>query len=371
MAIKPRKLIGLILGAGVVGLTIYAVKKYYDEKRQNAASIGLDEAREIVAEDKANAERDHVDPTIEDVKMDARNQAFVDTNFNKDGSIDNEGVKFDSHSAAYDKVGFNGKMDYGTKNEHELSPEEMARLKEDSKDSAHWSVQAVKTDELAATLASMEEQDETEDDLIMSGPDPEELQQSKGYFEEDKELLDDLRYDANSIEALEQFINMELVVLGRDNDTREVVGLLYDHPFTPLCDEDRNLWTRLMDHRIKFFGEDSKWINQVTFGDVIMYYGKAAEFNLGEDVRHWVDWFLTCADINNVTLTSEEFAYVIEQLSKHTFYNNDMESHGLFGLSSFQMTESIRIAHDRVDKQITFDIEFNNFMTAILERSAQ
>jgi hypothetical protein len=361
VAIKPRQLVGIILGSGVVVFTIYSIKKYYDEKKQNAASIGLDEAKEIVEEGKTNLNRDQIDPAMEDTKIDARNQAFVDMNFSKELPIE-----------------------YGNKGDKELSAEEMERLVGDARDHAHWNTAgwnvnekdniglskeghiATKTDELAATLDNME--DETEDDLIMDGPDPEELQQSKGYFEEDKELLDDLRYEPNSIEAREQFINMELVVLGRDNDTRDVVGMLYDHPFNPISDEDRNLWTRLMDHRIKFFGEQSKWINEVTFGDVIMYYGKNAEYNCGEDVRHWVDYFLTCADINNITLTSEEFAYVIDQLNKHIFFNPDLQSHGLFGLTSFQMTEAARVAQGRVDGMVTYDIEFHNFITAIIER---
>jgi hypothetical protein len=343
VAIKPKQIVGIIFGSGVVALTIYAIKKYYDEKKQNAASIGLDEAKAIVEEDKANLNRDQIDPAMEDVKMDARNQAFVDTNFSKEP------------------------LEYGSKNDKVLSDSEMERLVDDARDDAHWRSEfkgAVKTDELAATLQSTDEEEEED---FMDGPDPQELQDSKGYFEEDKDVLDDLRYDANSVEAREQFINMELAVLGRDNDTRDVVGMLYDHPFNPIADEDLNLRTRLMDHRIKFFGENSKWINEITFGDVIMYYGKAAEYNCGEDVRNWVDYFLTCADINNVTLTSEEFSDVIDQLNKHTFYNNDMQCHGLFGLTSFQMTEAIRVAQGRVDKLVTYDIEFHNFITGVIQ----
>lgn len=354
MEIKYKRIIGFVVGVAVVGGTVYAIKKYYDEKKQSEESFGLDEAKHIVEEGRENLNLDQiddVDPAMEETKMDSRNQAFVETNFDKT-------------------------MDYGTKDGKPLTEEEMERMIDDARDEAHWNssfspdrdtsvrpIVGIKPDELAATLEAMEEQDEED---LMEGPDPEEVQNSKGYFAEDKEVIDDLRYEPNSIEAREQFINMELANLGRDNDTRDVIAMLFDHPFNPIGDEDHNLRIRLMDHRINFFTEKSKWVNEVTYGDLIMYYGKAAEFNCQEDVRYWVDYFLTCADINDIMLTSDEFEERINHLNNHNYFNEGLQSHGLFGLNSFQMTECIREAQRRVDRLVTYDIEFHRFISGVV-----
>lgn len=379
MAISTRQMLGLITTVVIVGGTVYCIKKAYDTKKQEASAISLDEAKKIVEDRKADIEyvETHaywqtkgVFPTIsedemEDTKFGARDISHYDPDFERrkvESSKDMiEGIREDAAATAYPKH-----------SSYELKPKEMAVLVDGARESADWNASfeppktAIDSDRQifgvrVEDIVEEEEEEEEEEDI-----DPEELQVSKGYFEEDKDVIDDLRYEPNSVDAREQFISMELANLGRDNDTRDIVAMLYDHSFVPTCTEDHNLMVRLIDHRIKFFGVVSRWTKEVTYGDLIMYYGKSAEFNCGNDVKYWVDYFLTCADMDNVTLTSEEIDDRINLLNSHTFYNKEMQSHGLFGLTEDQMTEAIDIALKRIDKQVTYDIEFHQLMQGVI-----
>lgn len=359
MAINKKSVIGVVTTVTILGVTVYVIKKYYDSKKQEDQSISLEEAKQIVEEGASDPLQQNVimgsggeliyDPDltthkdiikfrlsdqdtemavelIDEMKDDAREQANYNNSFNV------QDVKEDSAADAYPKHSSYGPI-------------------------------GVKASELEDTLVTNEEAAES---AWYETDDPQEVQDSKGYFEEDKDVIDELRYEPNSVEAREQYFNMELVVLGRDNDTRDIVSMLYDHEFVPMCDEDQNLKVRLIDHRIKFFGMTSKWNKQVTFGDVIMYYGKAAAYNCGDDVRHWVDYFLTCADLNNIILTSEEIEDKVRVLNTHNYFNEDLQSHGLFGLTSSQMTEAIVVSRNRIDARVTYDIEFNQFVQGVI-----
>lgn len=339
---KTKRIFSIVMTIGILGVTVYAIKKYYDSKKQDEQSISLDEAKAIVeAEIKDNHDynieykpddRIISKDDMENIKFGARDQAHYDPNF-KRTNLDIDSVR--TEGVAYT---------YSNRSSNKLTPI------------------GKKPEELAVT----QEEDEEEDEEWFEGVDPEEIQDSKGYFEEDKDVIDDLRYEPNSIEAREQFINMELANLGRNNDTRDIVAMLYDHPFFPTCDEDQNLKTRLIDHRIKFFGYTSKWINYVTIGDLIMYYGKSAEYNCQNDVRHWVDYFLTCGDLNDITLTSDEIDERIDRLNSHTFFHEDLQSHGLFGLTDQQMNEALSVASKRIDEKLTYDIEFHQFVQGVI-----
>jgi hypothetical protein len=349
LAINRKQFASIVTGLAILGVTIYSIKKYYDSRKQDEQAIDLEEAKKLVKDD----ERRVVNIGLNDDLLDE--------------------IKDDASAKAYY---------HHSKNRHDdsksISGEKMTELVNDARDQASYDSSfmtpgssgpdklriGLRPEELAATMEQVEEEEDI--DPLLDGDDPEELQNSKGYFEETKDVIDDLRYEPNSIDAREQFINMELAALGRDNDTRDVVAMLYDHPFIPTCDEDQNLKTRLIDHRIKFFGVGSKWNNQVMYSDLIMYYGKSAEYNCGDELRNWVDYFLTCADINNITLTSDEFEERIKQLNNHNYYNEDTASHGLFGLTSAQMTEACITASKRIDERVTYDIEFHQFVQGVV-----
>lgn len=339
---KARNIITITTGFIIIGFTIYSIKKYYDAKKQDEQSIGLDEARAIVEED------DRLAYDVEYVETHAYYEtlAHYDPNFKRK----------------------NG----------ELTDEQMGALVDDARDQACWDSSfmtpgASSSEKIPIGKKPSEveyspilEEEEEEEEEWFEGPDPQEIQDGKQYFAEDKDVIDDLRYEPNSVEAREQFINMELANLGRSNDTRDVVDMLYDHPFTPTCDEDLNLKTRLIEHRINFFGMVSRWTKEVTFGDLVMYYGKAAEYNCGNDVLYWVDYFLTCANLNDLSVTSDMIDERINQLNIHKFYNEDTQSYGLFGLTDDQMHEAAKVAQNRIDEKMTYDIEFGVFMQGVI-----
>lgn len=328
MGIDSKRVIAIVTTVAVVGMAVYGVKKYYDSKKQDEQSISLDEAKEIVGVGREVLNSDQ----IEDIVDESRDTAGYNSSFTEPKSdVNMNDIREDSAADAYPKL-------------------------------SSYNVVGIRPDELAA---AKEEEEEELEEAFYERDDPQEVQDARGFYSEDEDVIDELRYEPNSSEAREQFINMELVVLGRNNDTRDIIAMLYDHPFTPMCDEDENLKVRLADHRIKFFGMKSRWIKAITFGDVIMYYAKSAQYHCGNDIRYWVDYFLTCANIKDITMTSDEFEDVIRVLNTHNFFNEELQTHGLFGLSSTQMTEAIVVSRKRIDSQMTYDIEYGQFIQGV------
>lgn len=374
LAINAKKVIGIVTTVAILGVTVYAIKKYYDSKKQDQKSIGVEEAKQIVENVDRTLNADENKDYIEAHAYYKTKELGLHETIRDD---EMEDMKFGARDKAhYDPTPKPKRPAGNRRSKPELNNEEMGEIVDDARDEASWNASfappniveserpiAVRPEDVSTEPLLQDDIEEEED--LLDGPDPEELQDSKGYFEEER-VGDDLKYEANSIEAREQFINMELATLGRDNDTRDVIAMLYDHPFVPTTDEDQNLKTRLIDHRTKFFGLVSRWTKEVSYGDLVMYYAKAAEYNCGNEVRYWAEYFLTCADMNNITLTSDEFDERIELLNKHTFFNEDLQSHGLFGLNSAQMTEACIIARKRVDEKVTYDIQFHQFVHGIV-----
>ena len=179
-----------------------------------------------------------------------------------------------------------------------------------------------------------------------------------------KEELE-LRHDPNSVEAKHQFIRMELADWTPMDYGYRVMLKLFDFPFVPQNDGDEMLRTQLIDFRVQFFGFNSRWVKDISMADVIIHYARAAEFNCGESMRYWVEYFL---DFNGFDdeMASHTIDKIINQHNAHAYFNEERATFGLFGLTRESMNQAIAIANRNIDRSVTYEIEFNEFLKSCI-----
>lgn len=176
---------------------------------------------------------------------------------------------------------------------------------------------------------------------------------------EDKEL----RYHPDSRDAKHQYIRMELADWSPMETPYKILLQLFEFPFIPTNEGDEILRSQIVDYKIQFFGENSKWVDEISFAEVVLHYARCAEFEFGDVVSEWATTFLLNAGFE-WDFTSEQFDTTILQLNSHIHFNNERRTFGLFGLSRNHMDEAIRIANRKIDRSVTYEIEFNEFMKA-------
>lgn len=180
--------------------------------------------------------------------------------------------------------------------------------------------------------------------------------------EEDKKL----RFDPNTIQARDQFIKMELAELLPSSREYQLMKRLFDFPFEPLNDGDDILLTQLEDYRQEFFGPTSKWTTTVSMADVICHYARLLDFNVGEGVGHWIVELSSNTGINEIS-SSNEIGRIVETLNQHNHSLNDEGIQwGIFALHPYDMQNAQNIADSTIDGEVTYEIEFNEFLKKVL-----
>lgn len=187
------------------------------------------------------------------------------------------------------------------------------------------------------------------------------------YIEEGIDPKEDvaLRFDPNSVEAKHQYIRMELADWSPDQEVYRIMLQLFEFKFTPKNDGDEVLRTQIIDHKVQFFGFSSKWVKEVSFADILFHYARSAEYNCGESVVYWIEYFLEFNDFQWDS-TSRYMDELIDSLSSHSYFNELTQSFGLFGLTREQMNNAISIANMNIDRSVTYEIEFNEFLKSIV-----
>ena len=179
--------------------------------------------------------------------------------------------------------------------------------------------------------------------------------------EEDKSL----KHDPNSVEARNQFINMELAEWHPMEETYQLLKNLFDFPFRPETDGDDILLSQIIDYRIGFFGPSSRWATDISMADIILHYARLTSFNVGDTIKYWVNYILEFNEFYEVQ-TSVEIEGLVNELVSHTYYNKEKNTHSLFGLTGYQLEDAVTVAESRVDGKLTFEIEYNEFLKSCL-----
>lgn len=311
-----KHILGTVTILVIIGGTVYAIKKAKDQEKTEGEEISLAEAKKMVADRQVTGDFDEE----------------FDTYFEKDKS---NVVILDNNILPIDLVEY-------SKEDVRITARLYNALEE---------------------LTEDEEEDYEDIDETIEGPmiEPGESSAYIKPIEEDEEL----RYEPNSKDARNQFIKMELAEWVPLEDTYATLLKLYEFPFKPQNDGDDMLRTQIIDFRAQFFGYGSKWTQEVTVADIIIHYAKAAEFNIGESVRYWVEYFLEFNELD-FTQSSRHIDSVLNALNSHTYFNEERQTFGLFGLSRNYMDQAIKIANRNIDGSVTYEIEFNEFLKSCL-----
>lgn len=155
---------------------------------------------------------------------------------------------------------------------------------------------------------------------------------------EEKEM-EKLKYPINSPEALEQFKDMELADFTDHNDkTRLVVMRLFDEPYVPATEEDDSITSRVMDHRVEFFGDESMWSEECTYADVIMDLARMGSDDLGIPVTDIVKLIVANLQIDDPN-DDDQIENSLGDLDNGELVldRNGRTLFGLFGLSGNEM----------------------------------
>jgi len=328
-----KQIIGTVTILVVIGGTIYAIKKGRDAKKAEAEAISVKDAMEemeAIRKAKSDQEAEELAEELADIygHRGRPTDEELEENRKKWTSLKSEDIENGNYEPSEDY--------------HKFYSED------EDEDS---------------TL--MEVDENTEGPKINDGVtfDEEELDTplSETMTEEDKVL----RHDPNSRDARSQFIKMELAEWVPLEDTYQVMLNLFEFPFNPLNDGDWDLKTRIIDHRMQFFTYQSRWCQEVTYADVILHYARSASFNCDESVKYWVEVFLDFNEFN-IDTPSRRIDELLESLNKHAYYNEERQTFGLFGLTHERMDMAIKIANRNVDRSVTYEIEFNEFLKSCL-----
>ena len=199
-----------------------------------------------------------------------------------------------------------------------------------------------------------EDYDETEDDLIVLSDD----EGGEG------KLLKGT--DVNGGFALEQYIKMHTAEF-RHNDIEEmVIRRLFKHKFVPKTRGDRITYDTLLKERVDFFGPESKWCWEATWGDLILYFAKRLDYNLNDGVVYWVGYIFDHLGFRP-GMKDDELLDALENLTSHTFINDDTGYVGLFGLDDGGCNDVNDQLKHSVDTTYSFEMEFQAFLHMAME----
>lgn len=321
MSNKWKYIFGATTITLIVGGVVYAIIKSKQAEKEEEQSISLSEAREIVAnkKNKDSGWGDSYTPTTDEIEE------------------------------YEDKIHFESNI--------EVVEETESRK-----------IQAVKASDINEEDEDLDDEDDEYENINEHTPSP-SIEPLKDflYYEEGIDPKEDkeLRYEPNSVEAKHQFIRMELADWEPNNDIYRIMIQLFEFAFVPTSDGDEILRTQIIDYKVQFFGFGSRWNKEVSFADVIFHYARTAEFNCGESVAYWVEYFL---DFNEFEWdsTSHRIDTLILRLNSHTYFNEERQTFGLFGLTRESMDQAIRIANMNIDRSVTYEIEFNEFLKSCL-----
>ncbi len=344
MGSKWRYILGTTTIILIVGGTIYAIKKSKDLEKSEEEAMSLEEARALVKERENEVEvTAKFTQDIEDVVDDSEETVKITS------VIETE--KINKNNSIFIKP----------------SLSEVAQEAEKNRMEQIGTVDETLVDEDILHDAYPELTEDADDIPIDIEITPVEPITDFYYYEEGINPKEDktLRYDPNSADAKHQFIRMELADWEPNHDVYRILLQLFEFTFIPKNNGDEILRTQIIDYKVQFFGFNSKWNKEISFADVILHYARAAEFNCGESVSYWVEYFLEFNEIEWDS-TSQHIDDILDRLNNHSYFNEERQTFGLFGLTRESMDQAIRIANMSVDGAVTYEIEFNEFLKSCI-----
>ena len=107
-----------------------------------------------------------------------------------------------------------------------------------------------------------------------------------------KKVNPDMRFNKDSMEALAQYINSRLADV-HDRKTIEIMEEMFMIPWNHGNVEDGSIVSNIIDKRIEFFGEGSRWtdaldVRNVCMADLLLYFAEKMDWDYDGGVEHWL-----------------------------------------------------------------------------------
>ena len=172
-------------------------------------------------------------------------------------------------------------------------------------------------------------------DDIISEQEAEDLQELEQMTLKDVEM-EMIKYDINSEQALEQFNEMMLADFDRGSEEWFILRTLLDEPVLSDVPKDEITAGNIIERRIEFFGRDSKWSTEWTWGEVFIYFGSRAARDLpSESYMDYVENWIVDMGIDVDYMES-----VVQDLNNTEFWYNGV--YGIFSLYDDDVEEHCR-----------------------------
>lgn len=177
-----------------------------------------------------------------------------------------------------------------------------------------------------------------EDKPIMGNDEPDDSKTSKPNKQIKAKKVEQLRYDPNSKEALEQYHSMLLANFDDHGATYRLIRRMFEVPVQLGTDTDprATLLSNIQDKRIEFFGRDSVYSKDEmpTLGEIFIYLSTKADYDMGRGQEYWCELWL---NLNNIMEPIS--SYDLKQFGKAVEGDNILETiddqtyYGIFRLS--------------------------------------
>ena len=152
----------------------------------------------------------------------------------------------------------------------------------------------------------------------------------------EREDLEDMRYDMNSNEALQQYKAMKLADVQR-GEWWDILYRFFDVKFEPDNEMDDNIKISIEADREEFFGLESiHTVGQATIAEVILHFAELMSLDFGESVDYYAEELVANIDIRR-DADLNEYVKVGWLLTHHDLYTK--HGYGIFGLTVVQQSE--------------------------------
>ena len=185
------------------------------------------------------------------------------------------------------------------------------------------------------------------------------------YEEDEEEEMDILKYEPNSLEAKDQYGMLLLSDFDRYSRDYTLLNRLLQVPFSGDPKVNEIMLDNVREDKAYFYGPESKWLGETSWGDVIVYYTNRAMFDLGNSNDYWFGVYMdTIGFSTDNNVSDQEFDEIVDSLCNNYFYGANF---GLFGLSREQVLEAGKI--DSIDhiSQLSIERQYQEYVKQELE----
>lgn len=198
---------------------------------------------------------------------------------------------------------------------------------------------------------------EKENEVIVEEEIPPSQTEIQVNYYREEEGVEDLRHNPNSIQAINQYKEM-LAAEIRDEKVLATLWPLWDESFKPKSKKDRILRDTLLFDRIDFFGENSVFVNDVSFAEVVLYYAEKAKYDVNYDME-----LTTKAWLFHLGLSARAGAYTVDKVVRDAVNHDILTPDGLytmFGLDEDGYQELL--THLEHEDEANFNQEYNTWL---------